>query len=89
MLNCPLCKTKRDIDDISGKEVCNIISAEDIRKELGIVIMEEQKVQLSKVNKKCGHGEANFYTRHVMRSVDEGQTTFYNCTRCGHKFQEN
>ncbi|XP_028752931.1 DNA-directed RNA polymerase I subunit RPA12-like [Neltuma alba] len=88
---CPLCKTRRDINDISGKEISYTISAEDIRRELGIIIMEEQKVQLSKVNKKCekcGHGEANFYTRQ-MRSADEGQTTFYTCTRCGHQFQEN
>ncbi|XP_054798840.1 uncharacterized protein LOC129303505 [Prosopis cineraria] len=88
---CPLCETKRDINDIKGKEISYTISAEDIRKELGIIIMEEQKVQLSKVNKKCekcGHGEANFYTRQ-MRSADEGQTTFYTCTRCGHQFQEN
>ncbi|XP_054789098.1 DNA-directed RNA polymerase I subunit RPA12-like [Prosopis cineraria] len=63
----------------------------DIRTELEIVIMEEQKVQFSKVNKKCercGQGEANFYSRQ-MRSADEGHTTFYTCRRCGHQFQEN
>ncbi|KAF7816672.1 DNA-directed RNA polymerase I subunit RPA12-like [Senna tora] len=88
---CPLCKTKKNIKDICGKEISYTISAEDIRRELGIVIMEEQKVQLSKVNKKCekcGHDEATFYTRQ-MRSADEGQTTFYTCTRCSHQFQEN
>lgn len=88
---CPLCKTKCNIKDIKGKEISYTISAEDIRRELGIDLIEEQKVQLSKVNKtceKCGHGEAAFYTRQ-MRSADEGQTTFYTCTRCGHQFQEN
>ncbi|KAK7270884.1 hypothetical protein RJT34_26382 [Clitoria ternatea] len=88
---CPLCKTRRNIEDMCDKEISYTFSAEDIRRELGIEIIEEQKLQLSKVNKtceKCGHGEANFYTRQ-MRSADEGQTTFYTCTGCGHQFQEN
>ncbi|BAT93047.1 DNA-directed RNA polymerase I subunit RPA12 [Vigna umbellata] len=88
---CPLCKTLRDIQDIRDKEISYTITAEEIRRELGMEIIEEQKVQLSKVNKKCekcGHDEANFYTRQ-MRSADEGQTTFYTCTRCGHQSQEN
>ncbi|OIV98024.1 hypothetical protein TanjilG_12255 [Lupinus angustifolius] len=88
---CPLCKTRRSLKGIRGKEISYTISAEDIRRELGINIIEEEKVQLSKVNKtceKCGHNEAIFYTRQ-MRSADEGQTTFYTCTDCGHQFQEN
>ncbi|XP_057436777.1 uncharacterized protein LOC130729153 [Lotus japonicus] len=88
---CPLCKNRSNIKDIEGKEISYTISAEEIRRELGIETIEEQKVQLSKVNKtceKCGNGEATFYTRQ-MRSADEGQTTFYACTRCGHQFQEN
>ncbi|KAF7830743.1 thylakoid lumenal 17.4 kDa protein, chloroplastic-like [Senna tora] len=42
-----------------------------MRRELGINIIDEQKVQLSKVSKKCekcGHDEANFYTRQIARS---------------------
>ncbi|XLS71227.1 hypothetical protein HN51_028092 [Arachis hypogaea] len=48
--------------------------SQDIRSEFRINIIDELKVQLSKVNKKCdkcGHGEATFYTRQ-MRSADEG-----------------
>ncbi|KAL1353031.1 hypothetical protein HN51_016976 [Arachis hypogaea] len=89
--HCPLCKAKRNLKHIRGKEISYKISAEDIRRELGINIIEEQKVQLSKVNKKCdkcGHDEATFYTRQ-MRSADEGQTTFYTCLGCGFQFQEN
>ncbi|XP_027359378.1 DNA-directed RNA polymerase I subunit RPA12-like isoform X1 [Abrus precatorius] len=67
---CPLCKTRQNIDDIRDREISYTISAEDIRRELGIEIIEEQKVQLSKVNKKCekcGHDEATFYTRQRMK----------------------
>ncbi|XLR61598.1 hypothetical protein S83_012270, partial [Arachis hypogaea] len=41
---------------------------QDIRTKHGINIIDEQKVQMSKVNKKCdkyGHGEATFYTRQM------------------------
>jgi DNA-directed RNA polymerase I subunit RPA12 len=37
---------------------------------------------------KCGHGEMYFYTMQ-LRSVDEGQTVFYECIKCAHKFSVN
>jgi DNA-directed RNA polymerase I subunit RPA12 len=36
----------------------------------------------------CGHGVLEFYTMQ-MRSVDEGQTVFYECLECGHRFSQN
>ncbi|KAG4931155.1 hypothetical protein JHK84_048149 [Glycine max] len=64
----------------------------DIRRELGMEIIEEHTVmEYSKVSKKCekcGHGEATYYTIQ-MRSADKGQTTFYTCTSYGHPSQEN
>ncbi|KHM99696.1 DNA-directed RNA polymerase I subunit RPA12 [Glycine soja] len=68
------------------------LESRDIRRELGMEIIEEHTVmEYSKVNKKCekcGHGEATYYTR-LMRSADKGQTTFYTCTSYGHPSQEN
>ncbi|KAH7523490.1 uncharacterized protein LOC107420403 [Ziziphus jujuba] len=88
---CPLCKSKQKLKDIIGREISYTVTAEDIRRELGIVLIGEEKVELSKIKRrceKCGHDEASYYTRQ-MRSADEGQTTFYTCTKCQHQFQDN
>ena len=37
---------------------------------------------------KCGHPELEYYTMQ-LRSADEGQTVFYNCTKCGHTYNTN
>ncbi|GLD92578.1 hypothetical protein PINS_up001137 [Pythium insidiosum] len=37
---------------------------------------------------KCGNPEMDYYTMQ-LRSADEGQTVFYECKKCGHKFSVN
>ncbi len=37
---------------------------------------------------RCGHPEVGYYTVQ-MRSVDEGQTVFYECPNCNHTWSVN
>lgn len=37
---------------------------------------------------KCNHPQMEFYTMQ-LRSADEGQTVFYECRKCGHKYSVN
>ncbi|XP_008775245.2 uncharacterized protein LOC103695639 isoform X3 [Phoenix dactylifera] len=71
----------------------------DIRRELKIepfVVLEttpvdEAVVQRAVVNEscpQCHHPQLEYYTRQ-LRSADEGQTVFYECPECRHKFSVN
>nr|POE55269.1 dna-directed rna polymerase i subunit rpa12 [Quercus suber] len=78
-VQCPLCKFKRSMKEVAERETSYMVTAEDIRRELGITLINDQEVQLSKVKKKCekcDNEEAEYWTMQ-MRSADEGQTTFY------------
>ncbi|KAF2019993.1 DNA-directed RNA polymeras-like protein I subunit [Aaosphaeria arxii CBS 175.79] len=37
---------------------------------------------------KCGNPQVRFYTQQ-LRSADEGSTVFYECEKCGHKWNTN
>ncbi|XP_065854054.1 DNA-directed RNA polymerase I subunit RPA12 [Euphorbia lathyris] len=91
-VECPLCKFKKSAAEVSGREISYKVTAEDMRKELGISNFEgKTEVKDMEINKnceKCSNTKLKFSTRQ-MRSADEGQTTFYHCTKCLHTFSEN
>ncbi|XP_072991313.1 DNA-directed RNA polymerase I subunit RPA12-like [Typha latifolia] len=98
-VSCPLCGFKRSAREIEGKETWYTITAEDIRRELRLepfVIMEDAPihddvVQRATVNEscpQCHNPQLEYYTKQ-LRSADEGQTVFYECPKCRHKFAVN
>ncbi|XP_021897167.1 DNA-directed RNA polymerase I subunit RPA12 isoform X2 [Carica papaya] len=91
---CPLCKFRRNAKDIIGREMSHTVSAEEIRRELGISLLDLGKAQtesefpkIQRACEKCQHPELLYSTRQT-RSADEGQTTYYTCPNCGHRFTE-
>ncbi|KAK1307750.1 hypothetical protein QJS10_CPA09g00281 [Acorus calamus] len=96
---CPLCGFKKSMKEIGGKEISYKITAEDIRRELKLepfVKLEEDLVDEGIIKRatvtescpKCDNPELEYYTRQ-LRSADEGQTVFYECPKCRHKFSLN
>eukprot|EP00252_Welwitschia_mirabilis_P016704 TRINITY_DN3699_c0_g1_i2.p1 TRINITY_DN3699_c0_g1~~TRINITY_DN3699_c0_g1_i2.p1 ORF type:complete len:106 (+),score=17.27 TRINITY_DN3699_c0_g1_i2:104-421(+) len=91
-----------DVCELRGKEISCTIGAEELRKHLQLepfVILgnadkkeEENEVQQrAVVNEecpKCNNPQLEYYTRQ-LRSADEGQTVFYECPKCRHKFSLN
>ncbi|XP_073147087.1 uncharacterized protein [Henckelia pumila] len=92
---CPSCKFKKRLKDISGKELRYTISAEDMRRELGISslddIEEEKELKQMDYNAKCRACQhlGMAYVARQIRSADEGQTIFYTCPVCAYKQTEN
>ena len=57
----------------------SLLTDEDTKKERPLA---------DEVCDKCGNPQM-FYTTAQLRSADEGQTIFYECPRCKHKFSVN
>ena len=47
-----------------------------------------QRATVDEYCPKCNHFGLEFYTMQ-LRSADEGQTVFYECPKCFHKYSQN
>ena len=79
--SCPQCGAKgSDVDLSEGSK-----STKDV-----FMVEEGKDETLPKINikcPKCGNNEA-YYFVYQTRSADEAPTTFYTCTKCGHKWRQ-
>ncbi|KAL0347485.1 UNVERIFIED_CONTAM: DNA-directed RNA polymerase I subunit RPA12 [Sesamum calycinum] len=93
LVDCAVCLLF--FSQIAGKEIRYTISAEDMRRELGVSslddIEEERELKQMDYNAKCRVCQhlGMAYVARQIRSADEGQTIFYTCPVCAHKQTEN
>ncbi|KAG0584535.1 hypothetical protein M758_3G217100 [Ceratodon purpureus] len=101
--SCLLCHNQRAVQDFQGKEIWYTSKPSDFMRRLGVdlLIQPEEDVPETKetdqiqqravVNDecpKCKNPSLEYYTKQ-LRSADEGQTVFYECPKCHHKFSQN
>ena len=74
-----------------SKNKIKLISSEKIENKEKIGVLKEEDSSVWPVVKetcpKCGHNEAYFHSVQ-MRSGDEGETSFFKCTKCKNTWRD-
>lgn len=65
-----------------------LVRPESVKKEEDELLHGRTRATVDEVCPDCGAQGMEFYTLQ-LRSADEGQTVFYECTECGHKHSTN
>ncbi|KAG1677617.1 hypothetical protein FOA52_010398 [Chlamydomonas sp. UWO 241] len=95
--SCSVSGYKQELQDFSNVKVTLKTDMEDYRRRFnleplvkGAADVEEmrQRATTDEACPKCGHQGMEYYTMQ-LRSADEGQTVFYECPECKHKFSVN
>jgi len=83
-MRCPRCR-------YVSKEKAKLQSSEKIEEKIATGVVKEKDIELLPVTaavcKKCGHGEAYFWSSQT-RAADEAETRFFKCTKCGYTWRE-
>ena len=89
---CKFCHKVTDINEMikSGQLATEQSLAINQRKEWMIEENngDSERPTVEQDCEKCGNSKM-YYTTRQTRSVDEGQTVYYECTKCGYTFTEN
>jgi len=95
--HCSNCSFQCQSDVLVRKEI--VATSQRSMPQRWLESAEEKKKRLKKKDEadqatvseqcpKCNHDRASFYTMQ-LRSADEGQTVFYTCLKCSHKWRVN
>jgi len=94
-IECRLCGTRSSWADTDPALLTRRTLSAPRQEPAWLVAMRKDKAgkpealaTVDEVCPKCAHGEARFYTMQ-LRSVDEGQTVFYECARCKHQWNQD
>ncbi|CAG9466673.1 unnamed protein product [Pedinophyceae sp. YPF-701] len=95
---CPMCSFMKDLSEFEGIKVTSETDMDDFRRRYGIKCLADAGADTGEVKRgrqttdedcvNCGHRGLEFYTMQ-LRSADEGQTVFYECPKCKHKWSQN
>jgi DNA-directed RNA polymerase I subunit RPA12 len=77
-----------DMNDYARRFGLEPLVKSEERQEEEEALRGRTRATVDEVCPKCGHEGMEFYTLQ-LRSADEGQTVFYECAECGHKYSQN
>lgn len=86
-IRCPLCKSVYDASLLDHFEkTVNLDEAQDNETNAN----EEESIRTI-IDEKCPQCThvGLYFTTAQLRSADEGQTIFYECPKCGYRYQQN
>ncbi|KAH0791809.1 DNA-directed RNA polymerase I subunit RPA12-like [Histomonas meleagridis] len=83
---CPLCGKQFDVS-LLGHFERTVDLKEDVEEDLGFST-GSVRTMINERCPECSH-EGLYFSTAQLRSADEGQTIFYECPKCGYKYQQN
>mmetsp|Transcript_18429 Transcript_18429/g.38367 ORF Transcript_18429/g.38367 Transcript_18429/m.38367 type:complete len:125 (-) Transcript_18429:1346-1720(-) len=97
-LICPCCQSKSNLSHLSSSKRCKSAtsapteqpnwSKSDAEQARAAANSGLNRATIDEPCPKCDRAEVEYYTLQ-LRSVDEGQTAFYDCPGCGHTWSVN